>query len=88
MNGKGMFVWPDGRRFRGQYKKDKKEGYGVFEHTNGNKYVGNWQDGLQHGSGVFITADGSQHEGQWNKGKLAYFLKEMSVDSTTKQQMD
>jgi hypothetical protein len=31
MDGEGVFVWPDGRKYHGQYKDDKKEGYGVFE---------------------------------------------------------
>ena len=29
--GEGVFVWPDGRKYHGQYKDDKKEGYGIFE---------------------------------------------------------
>lgn len=31
MDGEGEFFWPDGRRYNGGYKDDKKEGYGVFE---------------------------------------------------------
>ena len=31
MDGEGVFTWPDGRKYTGQYRDDKKEGYGVFE---------------------------------------------------------
>jgi MORN repeat len=31
MHGKGIFTFKDGRKYVGDYKEDKKEGYGVFE---------------------------------------------------------
>jgi hypothetical protein len=31
MDGEGKFTWPDGRKYEGEYKDDKKEGYGTFE---------------------------------------------------------
>ena len=31
MHGRGIFEWPDGRKYDGEYVNDKKEGYGVFE---------------------------------------------------------
>ncbi len=31
MDGEGVFVWPDQRKYIGQYKDDKKHGYGTFE---------------------------------------------------------
>jgi len=31
MDGSGEFTWPDGRKYVGEYKDDKKEGYGIFE---------------------------------------------------------
>ena len=31
MHGKGIFKWPDGRRYEGSYIDDKKEGQGMFE---------------------------------------------------------
>ena len=51
MDGKGVFTWPDGRRYEGEYKDDKKEGYGIFEWTNGKKYRGYWHNGKQNGEG-------------------------------------
>jgi len=30
MDGKGLFIWPDGRSYEGEYKDDKKHGIGLF----------------------------------------------------------
>lgn len=30
MDGKGEFVWPDGRKYIGHYVEDKKHGFGEF----------------------------------------------------------
>lgn len=30
MEGKGEFLWKDGRKYVGTYKDDKKDGYGEF----------------------------------------------------------
>ena len=30
MNGKGLFTWPDGRKYEGNFKNDKKDGYGII----------------------------------------------------------
>ncbi len=30
MEGYGIFTWPDGRKYEGDYVDDKKEGNGVF----------------------------------------------------------
>ena len=55
MDGKGIFTWPDGRKYEGDYKDDKKEGYGIFEWTDGKKYRGYWLNGKQNGEGEFYN---------------------------------
>ena len=45
MHGMGYALWPDGKKYYGQYVKDKKEGEGTFEWPDGKKYVGNWLAG-------------------------------------------
>ncbi len=30
MDGRGNFVWPDGRSYEGEYLEDKKHGEGLF----------------------------------------------------------
>ena len=58
MDGKGIFTWPDGRKYEGDYKDDKKEGYGIFEWTDGKKYRGYWLNGKQNGEGEFYNVLG------------------------------
>ena len=31
MDGRGIFVWPDGSSYEGEYKDDKKHGNGLFK---------------------------------------------------------
>ena len=45
MNGFGEFTWDDGRKYKGNYINDKKEGRGVFTWPDNRKYDGNWKDG-------------------------------------------
>jgi hypothetical protein len=51
MDGYGAFKWPDGRKYEGEYKNDKKEGFGTFTWPNGKIYKGNWKEGKQDGEG-------------------------------------
>lgn len=40
MHGKGIFTWPDGRIYEGEYYKDKKNGEGHFKWPDGRSYKG------------------------------------------------
>ena len=70
MNGKGVFEWPDGRKYEGEYKNDKKEGHGVFTWPDGRQYDGNWKNGRQDGEGKFYYPKNKQwKKGIWKEGK-------------------
>ena len=45
MHGFGVYSWPDGRKYEGNYFMDKKHGFGVFVYTDGSKYEGYWMNG-------------------------------------------
>lgn len=45
MHGQGVFSWPDGRRYEGEYLEDKKHGFGIYSWTNGRQYAGQWENG-------------------------------------------
>ena len=45
MEGSGVFTWPDGRKYDGEYVDDKKEGNGIFFWPDGRKYEGGWKNG-------------------------------------------
>ena len=63
MSGKGEFIWPDRRRYVGEYVDDKKEGYGVVYWVDGRQYEGMWKDGKQHGRGKYRNKSGVWRDG-------------------------
>ena len=70
MNGKGVFTWADGRRYEGEFKDDKREGYGEHFWPDGTKYKGNWVNGFQEGKGSCYKLETKNWiEGTWKKGK-------------------
>lgn len=40
MHGAGLFTWQDGKKFKGKYIQDKKDGYGEFYWPDGKVYKG------------------------------------------------
>ena len=45
MEGSGIYTWPDGKKYEGEYINDKKEGHGIFFWPDGRKYEGGWKNG-------------------------------------------
>lgn len=41
----GVYLWSDGRKYEGEYKDDKKNGYGIYIWADGRKYFGWWSKG-------------------------------------------
>jgi hypothetical protein len=70
MEGEGKFTWPDGRTYKGEYKRDKKDGYGIFEWDDGRIYKGNWKEGKQNGEGEYYNPkEKIWKKGLWENGK-------------------
>ena len=46
MHGFGVFKWPDGRRYEGEYAFGKKNGIGAYVMNNKSVYKGKWLNGL------------------------------------------
>ena len=44
-NGEGVFVWPDGRSYRGHWSNGKQDGAGVTVDVNGVETKGEWKNG-------------------------------------------
>ena len=84
MNGKGVFEWPDGRKYEGEYKNDKKEGHGVFTWPDGRQYDGNWKNGRQDGEGKFYNPKNKQwKKGIWKEGKRIKWIESDEKDPDT-----
>jgi len=69
MNGKGLLIWDDGKKYEGYFVNDKREGRGTFTWPDGRKYIGEWQAGKYHGKGIFVNINGHSKEGYWIHGK-------------------
>ena len=58
LHGRGVYTWPDGRKYEGEYKDDKKDGEGIYTWPDGKKYDGGWKDSKQHGEATFTNTKG------------------------------
>ncbi len=47
--GKGVYTWPDGSKYDGDYVDGNQHGKGVYTWPDGRKYDGDWIDGKIHG---------------------------------------
>ena len=45
MEGQGTYTFPDGAKYVGQYKNNKREGQGTATFPDGKKLIGEWKDG-------------------------------------------
>lgn len=82
MHGKGIYTWPNGKRYVGDYVNDKKEGKGVFTWPDGREYDGEWKNGKQHGVGKYKGSDGTTRVGNWENGKRIKWLGKLDNGGT------
>ena len=45
MEGRGVLMWPSGKRYVGEFEKDKRQGKGVYYWSDGRMYDGEWRNG-------------------------------------------
>ena len=46
-NGLGTHLSPDGKKYEGEWKDDKKHGQGTETYPNGSKYLGEFKNGVK-----------------------------------------
>lgn len=68
-DGEGVFAYPDGSKFEGQFLAGKPDGWGTFHFTNGDRYIGSFKFGFQHGKGTLYHPDETQTVGEWREGE-------------------
>lgn len=68
-SGEGVQVWPDGRRYAGQFFHDAMSGDAVMSWPDGRRYIGQYSNNRKHGVGRFLWPDGRLFEGQWEMGR-------------------
>ena len=72
-------VYKNGRKYIGQFKNGKREGYGIMFFPDGGRYEGNWKDDLADGKGIEYYSNGDRYEGDYYKdeedGNGVYYYK-------------
>lgn len=69
-HGQGVYTWPSGDRYEGNWINDKATGNGTYYSREGWKYVGQFVDLKFHGEGVYYFANGKSRKGKWENGQL------------------
>ena len=60
---------PDGHRYEGEWRNDRRHGRGTCTWPNGTRYEGKWRSGRHHGQGSKEWPDGDRYKGGWRVGK-------------------
>ena len=76
-HGKGILVFPDKRKYIGNFKLNNIEGVGVMVFDKGDVYEGEFIDNQAHGKGKFIQSNGSSYEGGFKNDKQSGIGKEI-----------
>lgn len=70
-NGPGIFAYPDGSKYEGEFLNGKFAGQGKFTFPNGDIYTGAFKNNYPHGQGTRVHANGTAEEtGQWREGEF------------------
>ncbi len=62
----GVYTYPDGSRYVGEFRDNKRSGQGTLTFANGDKFVGQWSDGKENGQGTYTFSDGDKYVGEWH----------------------
>ena len=77
-NGYGTFTFPDGRKYVGESKDNKKHEQETFTWASGAEYVEEWKKNEMHGQGTYTHGDGTKYVGEFKdseyhwQGTLTY----------------
>merc|ERR1712185_388796 len=93
-DGEGVFEYPDGSKYQGNWRHDKRHGDGVYWYPNGDIYSGEWRFGTKHGRGTFIHAEsnarlvGTYADGKFVKGKWPMRYTQEATRTTSHSALD
>ena len=65
-NGYVTFTFPDGRKYVGESKDNKKHEQETFMLASGAEYVGEWKKNEMYEQGTYTHGDGTKYVGKFN----------------------
>ena len=69
-NGFGIYIFPEGGQYAGQFAAGKFAGEGSQEYADGKRYEGMFVDSAPHGDGKLLYTDGSEYTGDFEHGAI------------------
>ena len=66
----GTHTSPEGYKYVGEWKDDKKHGQGTYTWPSGSKYIGEYKNDKRHGKGTSTFPDGTEDTGIWADNEL------------------
>ncbi|MEM9936921.1 MAG: hypothetical protein AAF824_25050, partial [Bacteroidota bacterium] len=60
--GKGVYSYPNGDLYKGEWRSAKRHGYGTYKMATGDQYEGYWARDAMHGKGVYVYRNGDRYE--------------------------
>ena len=82
MQGHAVQTSPNGDKYVGEWKDDRKEGHGELTTANGARYLGDFKDDLFDGMGTLTDGAGSSYTGHWKAGQKSGRGKAKFADGT------
>ncbi len=70
-NGPGIYAWPDGSNYAGNFLNGKFHGQGTYSWADGKKYTGGFKNDKRDGLGTYTWPNGASYKGEWESGKKA-----------------
>jgi hypothetical protein len=69
-NGKGIYVYPSGAKYVGNFRDGKIHGKGTLYFSNGNRYIGEWRNHYREGKGELHFDNGDVYKGAFHASKM------------------
>ena len=64
-NNKGIYHYPNGDKYVGEWKDDRFHGVGIYLFANGERYEGTLYEGAKDGKGKYYYVNGNIFNGEW-----------------------